>query len=131
MNYSLNNTTKYFIKRRLLTWHNENCTHSFPWRTTKNQWHAIVAEIMLQRTNAEQVKPVYEYFSNTFSDANSFLKATKANKKGNVFDSLGLRWRFERLQKLAEFISKNGIPQEKNELIKLPCIGAFSKESFS
>jgi A/G-specific adenine glycosylase len=130
MNYYLNNTTKYFIKRKLLKWHSENCTNSYPWRTTENHWHAIVAEIMLQRTNAEQVKPVYENFVESFSDARAFLRASHAQQSHDIFSSLGLRWRLEKLQKLAELISKHGIPQEKNELVKLPGIGDYVASAF-
>lgn len=33
---------------------------SFPWRQSRNPWEVLVAEILLQKTRAEQVVLVYE-----------------------------------------------------------------------
>ena len=34
----------------------------FPWRRTNDPYNILIAEIMLQRTKANQVKPVFEHF---------------------------------------------------------------------
>jgi A/G-specific adenine glycosylase len=49
--------TKYF-KTKLIRWGQSNFA-DFPWRNPHKKWYCLVAEIMLQRTKAEQVVPVY------------------------------------------------------------------------
>ncbi|GAG75748.1 unnamed protein product [marine sediment metagenome] len=62
----------------------------FPWRETNNKWHALVSEIMLQRTNADQVLPVYIKFCKKYKTPEDLLKN---KKKKNLFKNLGLHWR--------------------------------------
>ena len=54
-----------YFKKRLIDWGRVNFK-DFPWRRTKNKWHYLVAEIMLQRTKADQVEPVYLSFVRSF-----------------------------------------------------------------
>lgn len=44
----------------LLSWWEEN-KRSFPWRETSNPFYILISEIMLQRTRADQVVPIYEF----------------------------------------------------------------------
>lgn len=45
----------------LLKWSQKNL-RDFPWRRTKDSYKIIIAEIMLQRTKANQVAPVFQRF---------------------------------------------------------------------
>lgn len=52
---------KFYIKKIrkiLLKWGAENYKN-FPWRNTENKWHALLAEMLLQRTRVKAVVPVY------------------------------------------------------------------------
>ena len=55
--------TELFTKL-VLEWANGGL-RDFPWRMTKNPYKILIAEIMLQRTKANQVAPVFERFIKT------------------------------------------------------------------
>lgn len=113
--------TKFeFFKRRILGWAKVNFK-GFPWRDTENKWHALIAEIMLQRTRAEQVVNVYENFTKKYINPREFL----LNNEENIFKSLGLPERNTSLKKLNEILVDSEIPATKNELIKLPGVGDY------
>jgi len=91
-------------------------------------FHALVAEMMLQRTKAEQVEPVYLLFSNSYSDASS--AASEPEKIRQLLMSLGLKWRADRMLELFTCLKGKKIPDEYEELIKLPGIGQYIASSF-
>ena len=87
-----------------------------------NKWHALVAEIMLQRTNADQVIPVYLEFIENYESPYSYLSV----QSSNVFENLGLKWREKVLKNLAIELTNLGfIPEEKQELLNLPGVGDY------
>jgi len=93
----------------------------YAWRSTKNKFHALTAEILLQRTNADQVLPVYLYFTSKYKCPEDFI-----NSPENLFVSLGLIWRYEVYLKLCSKLSiMNEIPDIREELIKLPGVGEY------
>jgi A/G-specific adenine glycosylase len=49
-------------QHRLLSWGKQNARR-FPWRETVDPYSVLIAEIMLHRTQAIQVVPVYERFT--------------------------------------------------------------------
>ncbi|MBS8263852.1 A/G-specific adenine glycosylase [Mesobacillus boroniphilus] len=110
----------------ILKWGHQNYA-AYPWRHTKNKWHALVAEIMLQRTNADQVVPVYESFVEMYPSPEDLLMEIETN----IFKSLGLHWREEILHSLAREIYKLGyIPEDKKSLLKLPGVGDYISAAF-
>jgi A/G-specific adenine glycosylase len=115
------------LRRKLQDWHNCNPVF-YPWRCTKNHWHAIVAEIMLQRTKAEQVVPIYESFIKRFPTPESFLKLYK--KEVNIFENLGLPHRNQFIYETARTIINKGIPTIKSDLLKFPGIGDYVASAF-
>lgn len=116
---------KQFFRNKLLKWGRDNFSE-FPWRSTENKWHALVAEIMLQRTRAEQVLPVYTWFVKKYKSPQQYLN----NCKTDVFKSLGLPAREKQLRLLAGTLIKIGIPCGKNELLELPCVGEYIASAF-
>ena len=107
-----------FFRRAVTSWEKENGA-SFPWRNTSNRWHALVAEIMLQRTRAEQVVPVYVDFCNKYKTPTEYL----SKKNHNIFSSLGLNWRNRTFSQLAQELA-NEIPDDTLRLLELPGIGS-------
>ena len=49
------------FRRRLLTWYRAN-GRDLPWRNTRDPYHILVSEIMLQQTQVERVIPKYHQF---------------------------------------------------------------------
>lgn len=114
------------IRSRILEWGGKNL-RDFPWRNTHDTYKIIIAEIMLHRTNADQVKPVYEKFIEDFPDFSSIVRAGSENIRTEI-KSLGLFWRSDLLYRLAEEVEEkyNGtLPLEKNKLMELPGIGQY------
>lgn len=125
MNHSTSlNNIKYF-RKNISTWGQNNFTN-FPWRLTKNKWYALVAEIMLQRTKAEQVEPVYFQFISNYKTPLDYLNDTGAN----IFKNLGLMERNNNLISLNKFILENGIPDDKEQLLNLPGVGDYIASAF-
>ncbi|MCI0709897.1 MAG: hypothetical protein L0154_07015 [Chloroflexi bacterium] len=113
------------IQESVIRWGAENFAN-FPWRSTTNRWHALAAEIMLQRTNAEQVVPVYEAFTEKYPSPKDYAE----DNTSDVFAHLGLHWRDKWLKKLAEQLSEQPIPTTKNGLKQLPGIGDYISSAF-
>ncbi|MCP3029639.1 hypothetical protein [Halobacillus sp. A5] len=121
----LSNQKIEFFQLNLINW-GSNHFVDFPWRYTENHWHALAAEIMLQRTNANQVINVYKEFCEKYPSPEDYID----DKAPNTFNSLGLKWREELLQKLAYFLTLQEIPKNKKELIKLPGVGEYIAAAF-
>ena len=114
-----------FFASKILEWRSNNHFY-FPWRDTENLWHALVAEILLQRTKAEQVVKVFNEFCIKYPTPSDYTQ----EKNCKTFDSLGLKWRARELHKLAEILSGKEIPSEKEELIRLPGVGDYIASAF-
>lgn len=112
--------------RILLAWSRSNL-RDFPWRKTKDPYRILIAEIMLQRTKAEQVVPVYGRFVEKYPDASSVARASPSELLEEI-RSLGLEKRALGLKKLAEQLvekHEGKIPCSKDELLKLHWVGNY------
>lgn len=117
-----------YLKSHILQWGKMN-RFDYPWRTTKNLWHGIVAEIMLQRTKTDQVIPVYKDFARRFPTPKDYIEYSK-NTNENIFDKLGLKWRDVAFRQLSNKIVEEGIPEYKTDLMKLPGIGDYVSSAY-
>ena len=125
-------TTIRNIRRALLVWGRRNY-RDFPWRHETSEFHALVAEVFLQRTRAEQVIPVYREFRKRFKSAKSLAKSHRSTLS-RLTRSLGLNWRTPVLLRLARVIStkhRNKIPVDHQLLRELPGIGSYASAAFS
>lgn len=114
------------IRNGILEWGNKNL-RDFPWRNTHDPYKIIIAEIMLHRTNADQVKTVYEKFLKNFPDFESIVRAGSENIRTEM-QSLGLFWRSDLLYRLAEDVMEKydgTLPLEKKKLMELPGVGHY------
>jgi len=87
--------------------------------------------MMLQRTKAEQVQPVYEEFVSRFPSADEAAQASQATLN-KLLKSLGLEWRMKTIRQLVKTLAKrNGeIPSSFDELIELPGVGDYVAAAF-
>ena len=83
------------IQDTLVEWGKQHF-ESFPWRITQNSFHALVAEMMLQRTKAEQVEPIYNAFTVRYETPSDALRANRDNLI-SLLKPLGLNWRIEKI----------------------------------
>lgn len=117
------------IVKALIDWGELNY-RNFPWRSAANKFHAIVAEIMLQRTKAEQVLVVYNNFVAEYKTAEDVCSASP-EKIIELLRSLGLNWRAKKLLEFSSEINSRGlIPDKFNELTKLPAVGQYVASAF-
>lgn len=113
------------IRRRVRKWGRENY-RPFPWREPKRLWHALIAEVLLQRTRAKNVVPVYEKFVARFPEAHDLQTATLEEIEALIYP-LGLRWRAPLLKKLCDrLVATDGkLPDTREELMQLPAVGPY------
>ncbi|HLJ36549.1 MAG TPA: hypothetical protein VKU38_23020, partial [Ktedonobacteraceae bacterium] len=113
------------IRRILLAWGKEHYK-DYPWREPDQLWHGLVAEILLQRTKAKNVVPVYATFIKRFPTPESLAQASVADIESVIYP-LGLRWRAPLLKKLGEHLvrTNNDIPRSYEKLLELPGVGAY------
>lgn len=100
---------------------------SFPWRFTTSPYHILMAEIMLHRTQASQVAPIYERFIASYPDILSLSSASK-EEIHNILYSLGLRWRVDLIIDMVRQITQDfagQIPQEKTDLLSLSGVSEY------
>ena len=114
----------------LLKWYRKN-GRSYIWRKKKDPYSVLMAEIMLQRTKADQVEPVYMDFMRRFPDVRELNRATE-KEIGEYFGRLGLLWRTRLVKRLAgELADRFGgrVPEDRNELLSLPAVGDYMADA--
>ena len=95
------------------------------WRKTRNAYHILVSEIMLQQTQVERVLQKYPQFITAFPDFKTLAKAP-LRKILQVWQGMGYNRRALFLKKIAEVVVEkfNGrLPRTIEELMTLPGIG--------
>jgi A/G-specific adenine glycosylase len=120
-----------FFRKTLRRWASKNFA-PFPWRSSRNRFHGLVAEVMLQRTRADQVVPVFEEFARRYPTP---LHAISAPSRSftNLLRPLGLRWRAKALRSLSRTLSKRnaGVPSTLYDLKRLPGVGDYAAAAFN
>lgn len=100
----------------------------FPWRETQDAYSILVSEIMLQQTQTDRVLPKYNSFIKIFPDFKTLANASL----GSVlieWQGLGYNRRAIHLKNTMEIIAhhyKGILPDEEDELIRLPGIGPYT-----
>jgi A/G-specific adenine glycosylase len=114
------------IQRRLLRW-GRSVYKDFPWRDERDPWLSLVAEIMLQRTRASQVEPVYREFRLRYPTAERLVAAGPSAAR-EITDRLGLHWRGDLLFQAAVSVSESGgvPPDDLNELRRIRGVGPYT-----
>lgn len=122
--------TVSYVRRKLLLWGRANF-EDFPWRTCTNDFHALVAEILLQRTKASQVVSTYLKFIEKYPDPVSLAHASIAEVE-NIIRPLGLKWRAKLLVQIGDILEKNDykVPTEREALMHLPGVGTYISTAY-
>jgi A/G-specific adenine glycosylase len=86
-----------------------------------------MADVMLHRTQARQVVPVYEQFIDRHPDANSLARVSDKQLHAEL-SSLGLRWRIDLIQMMATDVVDRfdgQVPQDRDDLLSLPGVSEY------
>ena len=115
-----------FVKL-ILDWFKNN-KREFSWRTLElSPFQVLVAELMLQKTNASQVQNIFPGFIERYPNPKSIANISEEDL-ANLFQPLGLFNRRARdLKKTADMILKQGnvVPSKKKDLLNLPGVGDY------
>jgi len=132
-------TTKRGIQGKVQTFRKsiwdyyENHGRTLPWRNTRNPYHILVSEIMLQQTQVGRVIEKYEQFLSAFPDFTSLAQAP-LRKVLAIWQGMGYNRRAIALKRIAVEVmtSYNGIlPSSEEILLKLPGIGKATASSIA
>jgi A/G-specific adenine glycosylase len=126
----IDDNTVSYIRDKLLAWGRANF-ETFPWRTSTNEFHTLVAEILLQRTKASQVVSTYLNFIAAYPDSAS-LGSAEVTDVEKVIRPLGLKWRAKLLVKLGKILEQynSKVPDEQQALMQLSGVGMYISAAY-
>ena len=110
-----------------LDWFNAH-GRTFPWRTTSNPFHILIAETLLRQTQADRVVRPYQELVNRYPDPHNLAKADVGSLR-NWFRPLGLFKRSYFLVQAAKEIVNHydgELPTDLKTLLQLPGVGIYS-----
>lgn len=110
------------IQRRVLRWYRTN-GRDFPWRYQQDPWHVLLAELLLQRTRADLVVPVYGRVLELWPTAGSLADAP-SDRVMRVLNPLGFVHRNERIQAAAA-ACRSGVPEDIETLRAIHGVGRY------
>ena len=117
-----------FFNGKIATWGKQNY-RPFPWRKTRNLYRLLVAEILLQQTDAPKVVPVYRQLFKRYTTPNELALARIVELRKIVMP-LGLIKRSRLLSQLGRTLAgskRNKLTlRTKTGLMQLPGIGDYS-----
>jgi A/G-specific adenine glycosylase len=112
---------------RLLQWF-ERHRRAMPWRNRRTPYRVWIAEIMLQQTRVDQVRPYYQRFMKRFPSLRR-LAAAPVDDVLKAWEGLGYYSRARNLHRAARQIAaEHGgrFPRTAEELRRLPGVGAYT-----
>lgn len=114
------------FRQKILSWFSKNQRY-FPWRQTTDIFKILIAEMMLRRTKADQVKKVYEQFFEKYPDIESILNADEIEIE-KILYPLGLKWRTPAFIHVAKELKEKyncKVPDKREALEELPGVGEY------
>ena len=115
------------FRRRLLRWF-RRYGRDLAWRRTREPYHILVSEFMLQQTQVTRVEAYYPRFLSRYPSIQSLAAASPAAVR-ETWEGLGYYRRAANLHRLAQTVvrDRNGsIPRDPAELQTLPGIGRYT-----
>jgi A/G-specific adenine glycosylase len=106
----------------------KNGRHDFAWRKTKDPYHILVSEIMLQQTQVDRIIPYYAKFLREFPTIQA-LERSDLSRVLQAWSGLGYNRRAKMLRDCASaVVEKWGgtLPKERAALESLPGIGPYT-----
>jgi A/G-specific adenine glycosylase len=119
-----------FFQKQLLAW---GLSHgrAFPWRSTSDPYRLLIAEMMLRRTQARQVVPVYEDFVRQYPTPQALASAAEKDVEQRL-RPLGLSWRIPAFRQMAQcVVTEYGgkVPRDRAALLSLSGVGEYVAEA--
>lgn len=115
------------FRRRLLRWFRRH-GRDLPWRKTRDPYHVLVSEIMLQQTQVSRVEQYYPGFLARYPTLDDLAAASPAQVRES-WDGLGYYRRAANLHRFAVTVveeMKGVVPRSTEALRRLPGIGRYT-----
>jgi A/G-specific adenine glycosylase len=118
------------FSRRLRAWYRLNA-RDLPWRKTRDPYHVLVSELMLQQTQVSRVLGYYDRFLDRFPDLAQLARA-RPRQVREAWEGLGYYARARNLHRLARQVTEHGrapngtLPADPVDLRELPGIGEYT-----
>src|SRR3989344_5568291 len=118
------------VQREVLHWYSHH-KRDLPWRNTKDPYHIVVSELMLQQTQVDRVIPKYHAFLKKFPTIRDLARASAAT----VIDEwagLGYNRRALYLHQFAQAVVRDfggKVPEDREQLMSLPGIGPYTSQA--
>jgi A/G-specific adenine glycosylase len=115
------------FQRRLLAWYRRH-HRDLPWRRTRNPYHILVSEVMLQQTQVPRVIPKYREWLRRYPSIEALARAG-AREVREAWYPLGYNARPIRLRAIAREALRRycgRLPRTRGELLALPGIGPYT-----
>jgi A/G-specific adenine glycosylase len=115
------------FRRRLLGWYRRN-GRDLPWRRTRDPYHILVSEVMLQQTQVDRVVPKYHEWLGKYPTLEA-LAAAEDTDVAHTWRPLGYNIRPQRLQSIArESVARYGgeLPSDHETLLSFKGIGEYT-----
>lgn len=115
-----------WFRQHLLAWFQTNA-RTFVWRHQHDPYAILVAEMMLHRTQARQVEPVYLRFLAAYPNPLALAQSDEREVAG-ILAPLGLAWRTANFIPLARTLVQvydGQVPCERSALLALPGVGPY------
>lgn len=123
---SINSTVQTRVFRRSILAFHRRCGRPFPWRQSRDRYAVLIGELLLQRTRAEHVEPVYHRFLGLWPEPASLAEA-EASDVAAVLRPLGLAKRAALLVRLGrELVAIGEVPATPARLKELPGVGPYT-----
>lgn len=116
---------------RLLEWYETEGRHDLPWRQPDSTpFHVLIAEFLLQSTQAEQVEEVFPKMVRKYPTPEDVLESKSARQDiENLIEPIGLVKRTEYIMRSAELIIKQHggrVPRAYSTLQELYGVGDYT-----
>lgn len=121
------------FQHTILRWYRMHGRHALPWRKTRNPYHILVSEIMLQQTQVDRVIPKYKSFLKKFPNTAQLARASTAAVI-KEWKGLGYNRRALFLRRAAEKILTDfsgTFPRAVSDIESLPGVGPYTARAVS
>jgi A/G-specific adenine glycosylase len=111
----------------LLAWYAPR-RRAYPWRAARDPYRVLVAEVMLQQTQAARVVPAYRAFLRRFPSVGALASAPRAEVL-RAWSGLGYNRRAAHLHEAARTIVRDHggrVPGDPEALQRLPGVGPYT-----
>jgi A/G-specific adenine glycosylase len=115
------------FRRGLLRWYRRH-GRDLPWRRTRDPYHIVVSEFMLQQTQVSRVEAYYHRFLQQYPTIHALAAAPPAAVRES-WEGLGYYRRATNLHRLAQAVvgqHAGVLPADPADLARLPGVGRYT-----